>query len=253
MKKKLYIIVSFMLLLISSGCTSSGNDSKQELNIAAAANFSLAFAEIGKKFEEDTGIKVIFSFGSTGQLADQIENGAPFDLFASADKSFVEYLKEKQLLINDTAQLFAVGRIGIVTKKDKNVNSIEDLVKENVVKLAIANPDHAPYGLAAKQALQSARIWDEVESKLVYGRNISDTLTYVETGNAEAAIVAKSLVNKDHVRFILIDEENHQPIEQMIAVIKRTATEDKARQFIEFLKGPIGKPIMESYGFKVPN
>lgn len=251
------IIISYLFFsLMVVGCSNSKSETvdKFEINIAAASSFTLAFSEIGKLFEDETGTKVIFSFGSTGQLADQIENGAPFDVFASANKMFIEKLDKKDLLINNSKMIFALGRIGIATRADSPfaIEAIDDLLKLDVVKVAIANPDHAPYGLAAKQALETANVWKEIESKLVFGRNISDTLTYIETGNTEAAIIALSLVKESEVNFTLIDEEMHAPLEQMIAIVSRTKHQQQSMEFIEFIRGPIGKPVMESYGFVVP-
>lgn len=247
------LFLSFLLFgFIMVGC---GNKQENvELNIAAASDLTLAFTEVGKVFEEETGIKVTFSFGSTGQLADQIENGAPFDVFAAANKFFIEQLDEKNLIISDSKNLYALGRIGFATKVDSplKVEAMDDLLRADVVKVAIANPDHAPYGLAAKQALEAAGVWESIERKLVYGRNISDTLTYLETENVEAAIIALSLVREDQVNFTLIDNQLHAPLEQMIAVINRTNYEEQAQDFIDFIRGPIGKPIMESFGFVVP-
>ena len=252
---RLILLLVFSILIINAGCSSnSSNEVKQEIKVAAASDLTLAFSEIGKLFEEEKEVKVTFSFGSTGQLADQIEHGAPFDVFAAANIQFVDYLKEKDLIIRETQTTYAFGRIGIATKLSNNLNvrTLEDLLKPEVKKIAIANPDHAPYGLAAKQALEEAGIWEQLEGKLVYGRNISDTLAYMETGNVEASIVALSLYNEEKMNFHLIDEELHAPLEQSIAVIGRTSEYELAHEFIQFIKGPIGKPIMERYGFVVP-
>lgn len=250
----LVIYLFFSLIVVGCSNSKSETDDKIELNIAAASDLIHAFSEIGKLFEDETGTKVTFSFGSTGQLADQIENGAPFDVFAAANKFFIEQLDQQDLLMSDTNMLYALGRIGIATKADSvlTIETIDDLLKPDVVKVAIANPDHAPYGLAAKQALETVGVWEEIESKLVFGRNISDTLTYIETGNAEAAIIALSLVKEGEINFALIDEQMHAPLEQMIAVVERTNHQQQSVEFIEFIGGSIGKPVMESYGFVVP-
>ncbi|KHF40136.1 molybdate ABC transporter substrate-binding protein [Halalkalibacter okhensis] len=253
-----YAFISTILLLLTlvSGC---GNDQveqepQKELLVAAASDLTLAFTEVGALFEEETGVPITFSFGSTGQLADQIENGAPFDVFAAANIDFIDRLKEAELLFPDTQTTYAFGRIGVATLPNSttSVETLDDLLNPEIKKIAIANPDHAPYGLAAKEALETAGIWDQVEEKLVYGRNISDTLSYIETGNAEAGIIALSLYQEGEVDFELIDADLHEPLEQSIAVINRTNEEELARMFIEFITGPIGKPIMESYGFIVP-
>jgi molybdate transport system substrate-binding protein len=160
----LFFIIPFTsLFLISNVGCSSGQVEEQngaELSIAAASDLNLAFREIGERFEEKTGSTLTFSFGSTGQLAVQIENGAPFDVFAAANVEFVDDLREKGLIIPDTQTTYAFGRIGIATLPDRalSVEKLEDLLKPEVRKIAIANPAHAPYGLAAKQAFETAFI-----------------------------------------------------------------------------------------------
>ncbi|MFG6118709.1 molybdate ABC transporter substrate-binding protein [Thalassobacillus sp. B23F22_16] len=252
-------IAFFMIpfILIVAGCSNSDTKEKQEpteIKIAAASDLVLAFKEAGELFEEETGTKVTFSFGSTGQLAEQIRNGAPFDVFAAADVKFVDTLNDSGLIIPETQTTYAFGRIGITTLTDPSVSvqTLDDLLKPEVKKVAIANPEHAPYGLAAKQALENAGVWEQIEDKLIYGRNISDTLAYVESGNAEAGIVALSLYQEDKMEFEMIDDELHAPLEQSVAVLEQTDEEEAAKQFLDFIKGPKGQPIMERYGFIVP-
>ncbi|MDE5413370.1 molybdate ABC transporter substrate-binding protein [Alkalihalobacterium chitinilyticum] len=251
------LTIIIVISIINSACgtnDNSVNEKTSELKVAAASDLTHAFTEVGQLFEEETGVALTFSFGSTGQLADQIENGAPFDIFAAANIDFVDQLNEKDLIISDTQTTYAFGRIGIATLHDQTISieTLDDLLKEEVRKVAIANPDHAPYGLAAKQSLEEADIWEALQGKLVYGRNISDTLAYIETGNVEAGIIALSLYQEDQVDFHIINDDLHEPLEQSIAVINRTSEEELAREFIQFILGPVGKPIMERYGFVVP-
>jgi molybdate transport system substrate-binding protein len=243
-----------IICVLITACNRVEKEPSQELKIAAASDLILAFHEIGQQFEKRTGTKVTFIFGSTGQLAEQIKNGAPFDVFAAANVQFVDELNDKGLIVPNTQQIYALGRIGIATKANSPlvVQTLEDLLKPEVKKIAIANPDHAPYGLAAKQALEKAGIWEKVENKLVYGKNISDTLAYIESGNAEAGIIALSLVKKGEVRYQLIDDAMHEPIQQAIAVIKKTKHEKQAQEFIQFLNRSAGQQIMEKYGFVIP-
>ncbi|HEU4833437.1 MAG TPA: molybdate ABC transporter substrate-binding protein, partial [Pyrinomonadaceae bacterium] len=187
-----------------------------ELTVAAAADLTPAFEELGREFEATTKTKVVFVFGSTGMITRQIENGAPYDLFAAANVSYIDQLDQKGLIIPDSKESYARGRITLWMLEESPVRlqSIADLARPEVQRIAIANPDHAPYGLAAKQALQSAGIWDRVQPKLVYGDNIRQTLQYAQTGNVEVAIVALSLSIQSHGRWMLIPEELHQPIDQ---------------------------------------
>lgn len=271
-KPKLYFLsfLSVALLLIIGGCGPLGNFSQnsqpttptnlpvqqteKKLTVAAAADLSLAFKEIGHNFEQSSGSKVVFIFGSTGQLAQQIENGAPFDILAAANVSFVDDLKKKGKVIAYTEQLYAQGKIGLAAsvKNSLQVNDLKDLLKPEIKKIAIANPDHAPYGMAAKQALQKAGIWDQVKDKLVYGKNISDTVSYITTGNAEAGIIAQSLAKPNETRFVLIDTSLYEPLNQAIAVIHGTNQEKLARQFIQYLNSPEGRQILQKYGYAAP-
>lgn len=222
-----------------------------ELTVAAASDLTPAFEELGREFESANGIKVTFTFGSTGMLTKQIENGAPVDLFAAANVSYVDDLDKKGLIIPDSKATYARGRITLWTPdtSDIRLQGIADLARPEVQRIAIANPDHAPYGLAAKQALESVGIWERIRPKLVYGDNIRQTLQYAETGNVDVSIVALSLSIQSRGRWTLIPEELHQPIDQGLGIIKTTKNEKAARAFAAFLAGPQGQAIMKKYGF----
>ena len=224
------------------------------LTVSAAADLTPAFEELGKLFTNDTGIKVTFNFGSTGQLTQQIEQGAPVDLLAAANVTFIEELERQNLILPETKALYAQGRITLWTRNDSplKLDRIEDLAKPEVRRIAIANPEHAPYGEAARQALQSAAIWESVSSRLVFGENISQTLQYAETGNVDAAIVALSLSVNSKGRWVLISDKLHQPLNQALAVIRSTRHEAEARRFASFINSPQGRPIMRKYGFILP-
>lgn len=224
------------------------------LTVSAAADLTLAFQEIGQVFEQKTGTKVVFNFGSTGQLAQQIEQGAPVDLFAAANVSFVDELEQQGLIVPETKALYARGRLTLWTRADSllQIERIEDLAQPEIKRIAIANPEHAPYGKAAQEALQSAGIWETIEPKLVPGENIAQTLQYAETGNVDVAIVALSLSVSSEGRWVLVPEALHQPLDQALAVIKGTQYEQQTRQFADFINGPEGRPIMRRYGFILP-
>ena len=231
----------------SSVTTTAGG----ELTVAAASDLTPAFEELGREFESANKTKVVFMFGSTGMLTKQIENGAPVDLFAAANVSYVDELDQKGLIISDSKAIYARGRITLWTSDTSNLRlqGIADLARPEVIRVGIANPDHAPYGLAAKQALESAGVWDRVKPKLVYGDNIRQTLQYAETGNVDVSIVSLSLSINSRGRWTLIPEDLHQPIDQGLAIIKTTKNEQAARAFAAFLAGPQGKAIMKKYGF----
>ncbi|WP_434512070.1 molybdate ABC transporter substrate-binding protein [Desulfitobacterium sp. AusDCA] len=269
--KKFTVLVSIVLIIFGLvGCnttqktnsTQGSTPSPQQntsaakttLTVAAASDLTKAFAEIGAAFEKANNCTVTFSFGSTGTLSEQIANGGPFDVFASADESVIDDLDKKGFLVSDTKQLYALGRIGIATSKNSKIQAItmEDLLKPEIKKIAIANPEHAPYGLAAKQALETAGLWDQLQSKMVYGKNISETLTFITTGNADAGFIALSLKDDKTLNFNLIDQKMHQPLKQAMAVIKNTKQEDLARKFVQYVNSNEGKTIMSKYGFVVP-
>lgn len=226
------------------------------LTVAAAADLTPAFQELGALFTGQTGIEVIFTFGSTGQLAQQIEAGAPFDLFAAANQSFVTELQELGLVFEDTVALYAQGRITLWTRADSpfTIGSIQDLAQSRIERIAIANPEHAPYGVAAREALQSVELWDALQPKLILGENVAQTLQYAETGNVDVAIVALSLsvAAGDEGRYVLIPAELHNPLNQALAVINTTPHEAEARQFAAFINSETGREVMQHYGFILP-
>jgi molybdate transport system substrate-binding protein len=255
LETRLAPLAAFVLALAcATACKDKGpatSTAPSELTVAAAADLTPAFEELGREFESSTKIKVVFVFGSTGMLTRQIENGAPFDLFAAANVSYIDELDQQGLIIPDTKAIYARGRITLWTTNESPVRlqGIADLARPEVQRIAIANPDHAPYGLAAKQALQSAGVWDRVQPKLVYGDNIRQTLQYAQTGNVEVAIVALSLSSQSNGRWTLIPEELHQPIDQALAVMKTTQKEQAARAFAAFINSPQGKATLKKYGF----
>ncbi|CAN5661714.1 molybdate ABC transporter substrate-binding protein [soil metagenome] len=254
-------VYGLLCLLLLGGCIGDDGNSEGDvgdapgtLTVAAAADLQFAFTEIGERFEEETGWAVTFSFGSTGNLAAQIEQGAPFDVYAAANIAFVEDLMRQDLLIAETEQRYAIGRVVLAVNRDSGVSAmtLEDLLDPEIRQVAIANPDHAPYGLAAREALESAGIWDELRPKIVYGENVRQTLQFIQTGNAEAGMVALSIAEVPEISYTLIDEGMHNPLEQAMVVVAGTPHEQAAREFVAFVNGPEGREIMRQYGFSLP-
>jgi molybdate transport system substrate-binding protein len=249
----------FAALLLMFGCNRGAQQETDETNpkllyVAAAADLTPAFEELGRSFEQSTGIRVVYNFGSTGMLAKQIENGAPVDVFAAANAEFIDGLEKKGLIISDTKALYARGRITIWLKADSalRIEKLEDLARPDVERVAIANPEHAPYGVAAREALEAVHVWDAVRPKCVFGENVRQTLQYAESGNVNVSIVALSLSVQSKGRWILIPEELHKPLDQTLAVIKSTRRQEQARRFVAFINGEQGRPIMRKYGFVLP-
>ena len=251
------LVLALLIVQTAQGCTppAKGNEmAAPVLRVAAAADLQFAFAEIGALFEKETGKKAIFIFGSTVALAAQVENGAPADVFAAADVRTLNDLGSKGLLIKDTQRSYAFGRIVLVSnrKAGLSLTSLRDLLDPGVMHIAIANPQHAPYGLAAQQALQAVGVWEQVRPKLVYGENIRQALQFVQTGNADAGIVALSIADVPEVTYAPIGQELYQSLEQSIAVLRGTQNEESAREFIAFVDGPAGRAILRKYGFRLP-
>jgi len=227
---------------------------QSDLTVAAASDLTNAFEEIGREFQKTTGTKVVFNFGSSGMLAKQIENGAPVDLFAAANVDYVAQLEQKGLIVPDTMKIYARGRLVIWTPRNSvvRIEKLADLTSAEVKRIAIANPEHAPYGMAAKQALERAGLWEAVKAKLVFGENIRQTMQYAQTGNVEVALVSLSLTAENNGQWVLVPEELHKPLDQAFAVIKGAKNEAAARAFAAFVVGTQGQAIMKRYGFMLP-
>ncbi|QZZ20590.1 molybdate ABC transporter substrate-binding protein [Leptothermofonsia sichuanensis E412] len=265
MKKYRWVLFALVGLLMACGATPTQRSStsgtsptpKTEpitLTVSAAADLNYVFPEIGKRWEQETGNKVTFNLGSTGQLAQQIERGAPVDLFAAANRKFVEELDRHGLVFSETKELYGVGRLTLWQREDSplEIRDIKDLTSPEVKRVAIANPDHAPYGVAAREALQSAGIWDELQPKLILGENIKQTQQYAETGNVDVAIAALSISVGKPGKWVLVPENLHKPLEQMLVVPKNAPHPEAAKQFAAFINGERGRPLMRKYGFVLP-
>lgn len=267
------ILIVFIMSAGLFGCAQAEEDelqqpqqpkqSKQHITVAAAADLYYAFAEIADVFEAETGIEVTFSFGATGVLTQQVAQGAPFDVFAAAHESFIDRLIEAEHIAADTKQLYALGELVVITRKGTDVqleqgdyigDPFSHLFNDSIRHIAIANPEHAPYGMAAKQALQSAGVWNELQNKIVFGDNVRQALQLVETGNADAGIVSLALMMQEEdeekpYTMIEVDEQMHEPIVQALGIPVQTANKELAQQFSDFVMSETGQNILQRYGF----
>jgi molybdate transport system substrate-binding protein len=245
--KKAALTILFSLLL-------AGTSLASEILVSAASDLTGAFKEIGEMYEKESGNKVVFNFGSTGMLAQQVEGGAPIDLFAAANKRYVDELEKKGLIISETKRVYAIGRIVLATSKGGvKLNSVEELTRPDVKRIAIANPSHAPYGMAAKEVMEKNGIWNKIKDKVVYAENIRQAMQYLETGNVDAAILARSITIGSDINYTPIPQELYSPIEQTLAVIKGGKNEKKARELAKFINGHKGRAVMDRYGFGLPS
>lgn len=231
----------------------------KEIRVAAAADLKFAMGELSEQFEKHTGTKVNVTYGSSGNFFLQMQNGAPFDLFFSADIEYPRKLEAAGLAEPGTFYEYAIGRIVIWTPADAKVDATKQgwklLLDASVEKIAIANPEHAPYGRAAVTALQKAGIYESIKAKLVYGENISQAAQFVQSGNAQAGIMALSLAVSpamcDGKRWE-IPAEMHPALEQGAIILKDAKNKDAARAFLEFVKSAAGRATLAKYGFEFP-
>jgi molybdate transport system substrate-binding protein len=239
------------LLGLLSACR-SGAPARSEITIAAAANLTAVFQRLGPQFEGETGIHPIFSFASTAQLAHQIENSAPFDVFAAADAEHVDELDRKGFLVPGSRAVYATGILALWIPPNSNaaVTRIEELTSPSVRVIAVANPELAPYGQATIETLQHAGILASVKSKIVYAENISMAKQYGTSNNADAVFTAYSLVLHETGRVIEVDEKLHQPIVQELGIVAKSRRRDAARKFVQFLVTGTGRSILLNSGYR---
>src|SRR5579872_3301065 len=232
----------------------------EDLRVAAAADLSFALKEIAARFETQTGNKVVVSFGSSGNFYAEIGNGAPFDVFCSADTGYPQKLVDAGLAISDSFYAYARGSIVLWVPNNSKLDlkrGLAVLLDPAVHKIAIANPQHAPYGRAAEAALRNQHLWEKIQDELVLGENISQTAQFVSSGNADIGILALSLATspglRDQGRYELIPADDYPAINQAAIVLKSSKHERAARAFIEFLKKPEIKELLHQYGFEPAN
>jgi molybdate transport system substrate-binding protein len=242
------------LLLVTVLACSGQRGAPAQIHVAAAADLTRAFGEVATAFKARTGIDAVFTFGSTGLLAKQLAEGAPFDLFAAANITYTDGLIADGTCAADSRILYARGRLVVWTPAAIAApRRLEDLADPRFGKIAIANPDHAPYGVAAKAALEKLGIWAAVEPRMVYGENVQQALQFAQSGNADAAIIALSLSTiTDDGKTLPIDPALHGPIDQALVVCKHGGNASGGAAFAAFVASPEGREIMNRYGFLLP-
>lgn len=254
MKKSLILLLTGLLLVFGVGCSNTEEtqeeDSKVTLTIAAAASLTDAFGEIEPMFEAETGIDLDFQFAGSGTLREQVKNGAPIDVFFSASKKYMDevldggFVEESKVLLNN--------QLVLVKSKDSSIESIDDL--SSVEYIAIGNPDSVPAGRYAKEAMENLGIYSDLESKLTLAKDVSQVLSWVEQGNAEAGFVYHSdFVRSDGGVDLVeeIDDSNYTKIVYPIGVVKASKYQDESKEFIDYLSEKDAKEIFEKYGFIV--
>ena len=253
-------LIALLIILVATA-------GSQELKIAAASDLAGAMQKLAPAFEKQTGIHVSVSLGSSGNFVAQIQNGAPFDVFLSADSTYPEKLDQAGLSEPGSLTHYARGALVVWTSKKSGVGlsfgdnrmlteDLSRLASPAIGKIAIANPEHAPYGHAAVAALQHYKIYDQVKSKLVLGENISQTAQFLQSGSVDVGFLALSTANSPEMeskgRWLLLPEDSYPPIEQAGVVLRSSKNKAQARRFLEFLVSPEGHLILANCGFRPP-
>ncbi len=250
---RLAVYLAVGLIVCAPACRQSKQSSNErEIIVAAAANLSNSFPELAQEFREQSGIKVVLSFGGTADLAKQIENGAPFDVFAAADVAHVAALDQKGMITAGTVNSYARGSLVIWMPPGGQIKleRVEDLEQTTIERIAIAKPDIAPYGQAAIEALRALSLWQKLEPKVVYGMNVSQVKQFVSSGNAEVGFLPRSLLHDGEGAYLEVDEKLHQPIDQAIGVVHASKRQDDARRFMEFVLSQAGQEILRKHGYR---
>ena len=255
----IYLVAACLLLSATSGWAQESRSSP-ELIVAAAADLSTALKEVGDSYEKKTGVKIKLSFGASGALTQQIQNGAPFDLFFSADMDY-----PRQLIASgdaDEASLYqyAVGKLVLWVPADSALDiehrGMKVLLDPSVKKIAIANPQHAPYGRAAVSALKHAGVYDHVADRLVLGENVSQAAQFVESGNAQAGLVALAHAVAPGMRgkgkYWEVPADAYPPLAQGAIVLSHSQHKKEAAEFLAYIKTKDAAEIFRKFGFTLP-
>ncbi len=244
------------LLLAVLGLLQPSASAAQSLTIAAASDLQGALPEIVKRFQQESGVSARVTFGSSGNFFAQIQNGAPFDLYLSADIDYPRGLEQTGLATPGSLYQYATGQIVLWALKGNQPlvqQGLRGLASPAVKKIAIANPEHAPYGRAAVAALKAAGIYEQVQGKLVLGENISQAAQFVQSGNADVGIIARSIALIPTVATVGasfdIPISSYPPIDQVAVIVRASRNQDVARRFLDFLKAPAIVELMRQFGF----
>jgi molybdate transport system substrate-binding protein len=248
------------LALLCMLCVPAGLARADEITVAAAADLNYALPDLASKFTAATGTKVKLSFGASGNLFSQIQNGAPFDLFFSADKQYPQKLAQAGLLDSASLQTYAVGRLVLWTPNslplDPQKLKMDLLTKDAVKRIAIANPQHAPYGWAAMAALEHFGLKDSLAAKLVVGENISQAAQFVQSGNAQAGLIALALALSPEMKTVgtywELPADAYPEMEQAAAVVAASKHRQAAQAFLKYVTSAEGRAILQQYGLRTP-
>ncbi|MBI2953365.1 MAG: molybdate ABC transporter substrate-binding protein [Chloroflexi bacterium] len=247
-----------ILILLASACSaqprSDANVKSRQILVSAAISLKDAFDEIEREFEKDNpDVTVTFNYGASGSLQLQIEQGAPVDVFASAGQAEMDALERKGLLVPGSRDIFAANSAVLIVPRDSSlpIGSFSDLARPEIKRIAIGNPSSVPAGAYARQILQHAGVWDQIQTRLVFSQNVRQVLTYVEQGNVEAGIVySTDAATSSKVEVVAVaTEKSSQPVLYPIAVVAGSRQLREAKAFVEMVSGAKGEAILIKHGF----
>lgn len=247
-------LVALLALLTLGACHRAASG---PVRVAAAADLAFVFAELGQAFEARTGHKVIFTFGSTGELTKALLQKQPFDVLAAPNVPLVEFVTEAGVCDPKTTQLYARGRLVLWSRPGGAITPTSgpaDLERAEVKKIAISDPDHSAHGMATMEALEAAGVWTRIQPKLVYLPNVKRSLELVEAGGADVAVTALALVVAAHEGVHAeLDQATYRPLNQALVLCGHGSNLDGARQFTAFVTSPEGRAVMLRYGYAEPS
>jgi molybdate transport system substrate-binding protein len=233
----------------------NGNSTRttiDRIHVSAASSLQFVLPEIGEEYKSTSGSEVTFSFAASGSIASQIKRGAPIDLFCSADSRFVKDLEFGGHTWPGKAAIYAFGKLVMAVTTKSPPSNLEELTSPSFERIGLANPDLAPYGRAAKQALTEIGAWDEVSRKAVFGENVAHVLAYLRRANMDCAFLPLSLARREQFVFIEVQEDLYDPIEHVLTVPMSAENGAGGTKFAEFILSSRGQAILRQHGFGTP-
>jgi molybdate transport system substrate-binding protein len=252
---RIFVILVLMFSLLAPALVA------EQVQVAAAADLNYAMKDLAARFEQKTGNKVDLSFGASGNFYSQIQNGAPFDLFFSADLDYAKKLAEAGKIDSASVRTYAIGHLVLWVPNSSQLDpeklKMDLLLDPSIKKIAVANPQHAPYGRAGMAALEHFGLKDKVADKIVLGENISQTGQFVQSGNAQAGLIALSLAMspamKSAGKYWEVPQDAYPEIQQGVGILSSSKHKQAAQAFIDYISSPEGTAVLEQYGFRVPS
>jgi len=260
LRARLRLALVLLMWVGNTALGSTGQEVQQELNVAVAANFFKPMERLGQTFEQQTGVKITVSSGSTGALFAQIQNGAPFDAFFAADVARPLRLEEEGQVVAGSRFTYAIGKLALWSTQEGFVDDQGDVLRTGKFQhLAMANPSTAPYGLATREVLQNLGLWASLQGKIVRGENVAQTFQFVATGNAELGFVAWSDLSQPDVptksiagSFWVVPQALYNPIKQQAVLLSASPKQALGEQFLDFMRSSEARQRILKFGYDLP-